>query len=89
MGGGTAVQGADDVVRLDKFDTSNPAVMQILLYAAVLTVLISRELLGLVIDSADDEAVFLPRRGAAILRSHAQRILDRLGTFSATRHRSC
>lgn len=45
---------------LDEFDTSNPAVVEILLYAAVLTLLVSRELLELVIDHADAEAVFPP-----------------------------
>ena len=66
---------------LDEFDTSNPAVVQILLYAAVLTLLVSRELLGLVIEYADNDAVFLPERWAATFRSHAQRILKRLSDY--------
>lgn len=66
---------------LDKFDTSNPAVVEILLYAAVLTLLVSRELLELVIEYADDDAVFPPERWAATLRSHAQRILKRLSNY--------
>jgi len=66
---------------LDEFDTSNPAVVQILLYAAVLTLLVSRELLGLVIEYADDDAVFPPERWAATFRSHAQRILKRLSDY--------
>ena len=66
---------------LDEFDTTNPAVVEILLYAAVLTLLVSRELLELVIEHADDVAVFLPERWAAAFRSHAQRILKRLSDY--------
>ena len=66
---------------LDEFDTSNPAVVEILLYAAVLTLLVSRELLKLVIDHADEDAVFPPERWAATLRSHAQQILKRLSDY--------
>jgi len=47
------------------------AVVQILLYAAVLTLLVSRELLGLVIQRAGNNAVFPPERWAATFRSHA------------------
>jgi putative transposase len=56
---------------LDEFDTSNPAVVKILLYAAVLTLLVNRELMDLVIEHADDDAVFPPERWAATFRSHA------------------
>jgi len=66
---------------LDEFDTSNAAVVQILLYAAVLTLLVSRELLGLVIEHAGDDAVFPPERWAATFRSHAQQILKRLSDY--------
>jgi putative transposase len=66
---------------LDKFDTSNPAVVKILLYATILTLLVSRELLDLVIECADDEAVFPPERWAATFRSHAQQILKRLSNY--------
>ncbi|GAA0249771.1 hypothetical protein GCM10009000_077540 [Halobacterium noricense] len=45
---------------LDEFGTSNPAVVEILLYAAILTLLVNRELLDLVIECADEEAVFPP-----------------------------
>ena len=55
--------------------------VQILLYAAVLTLLVSCELLGLVIEYADDDAVFPPERWAATFRSHAQRILKRLSDY--------
>ena len=66
---------------LDKFDTNNPVVVEILLYAAVLTLLVSRELLELVIKHAEDEAVFPPERWAATFRSHAQQILKRLSNY--------
>ena len=66
---------------LDEFDTTNPAVVEILLYAAVLTLLVSRELLELVIEHTDDDAVFPPERWAATFRSHAQRILKRLSDY--------
>ena len=65
----------------DEFNTSNPAVVQMLLYAAVLTLLVSRELLGLVIEHAGDDAVFPPERWAATFRSHAQQILKRLSDY--------
>jgi len=66
---------------LDEFDTTNPAVVEILLYAAVLTLLVSRELLELAIEQADDDAVFPPERWAATFRSHAQQILKRLSDY--------
>jgi hypothetical protein len=66
---------------LDEFNTTNPAVIEILLYAAVLTLLVSRELLELVIEHADDDTVFPPERWAATFRSHAQRILKRLSNY--------
>ena len=66
---------------LDEFNTTNPAVIKILLYPAVLTLLVSRELLELVIEHADDDTVFPPERWAATFRSHAQRILKRLSNY--------
>jgi putative transposase len=56
---------------LDEFDTSDPDVVKILLYAALLSLLVSRELLDLVTEQADDEIVFPPERWAATFRSHA------------------
>ncbi len=41
---------------LDEFDTNNPDVVKILLYAALLSLLVSRELLDLVTEQADDES---------------------------------
>ncbi|MFC7026463.1 IS4 family transposase [Halomicroarcula sp. GCM10025324] len=66
---------------LDEFDTSNPDVVEILLYAALLSLLVSRDLLDLVTEQADDEIVFPPERWAATFRSHAQLILHELGEY--------
>ncbi len=66
---------------LDEFDTADPAVVEILVYAALLSLLVSRDLLGLVTEVADDEIVFPPERWAATFRSHAQLILSKLGEF--------
>ena len=41
----------------------------------------SRELLNLVTEQADDEIVFPPERWAATFRSHAQFILHELGEY--------
>jgi putative transposase len=67
--------------RLDEFDTKKPHIVEILIYAALLSLVVSRELLSLVIEHADDAAVFPPERWAATFRSHAQLILDRLRQF--------
>jgi putative transposase len=66
---------------LDEFDTTNPDVVEILLYAALLSLLVSRDLLDLLTEQADDDIVFPPERWAAIFRSHAQLILHELGEF--------
>jgi putative transposase len=66
---------------LDEFDTSNADVVEILLYAALLSLLVSRDLLDLVTEEADDEIVFPPERWAATFRSHAQLILHELGEY--------
>ena len=66
---------------LDEFDTSDPAVVEILVYAALLSLLVSCDLLGLVTEVTDDEIVFSPERWAATFRSHAQVILSKLGEF--------
>jgi len=64
---------------LDEFSTSKKHVVEILLYAALLSLLVSRDLLDLVTEQADDELVFPPERWAATFRSHAQLILHELG----------
>ncbi|ELY59308.1 IS4 family transposase [Natronococcus jeotgali] len=66
---------------LDEFNTANPAVVKILLYAALLSLLVSRDLLDLVTEQAADEIVFPPERWAATFRSHAQIILHELGKY--------
>ena len=47
---------------LDEFDTTKMHVVEILLYAALLSLLVSRDLLDLVTEQADDEIVFPPER---------------------------
>ena len=66
---------------LDEFNTTKPHIVEILVYAALLSLVVSRELLSLVIEHAEDDAVFPPERWAATFRSHAQLILDRLRQF--------
>jgi len=66
---------------LDEFDTTKKHVVEILLYAALLSLLVSRDLLDLVTEQADDEIVFPPERWAATFRSHAQLILHELGEY--------
>jgi putative transposase len=46
-----------------------------------LSLVVSRELLSLVIEHAEDTAVFPPERWAATFRSHAQLILYELGEY--------
>ena len=74
---------------LDEFDTSDPAVVEILVYAALLSLLVSRDLLRLVTEVADDEIVFPPERWAAIFRSHAQLISQNSVSSWDTRHSHC
>ncbi|PGF17247.1 IS4 family transposase [Natrinema sp. CBA1119] len=66
---------------LDEFDTTKKHVVEILLYAALLSLLVSRELLDLVTEQADDEIMFPPERWAATFRSHAQLILHELSEY--------
>ncbi|MDB2245257.1 IS4 family transposase [Halorubrum ezzemoulense] len=66
---------------LDEFDTSDKHVVRILSYAALLSLLVSRGLLDLVTEQANDEFVFPTERWAATFRSHAQLILHELGEF--------
>ena len=65
----------------DEFDTSKKHIVEVLVYAALLSLLASRELLDLVTKQADNEIVFPPERWAATFRSHAQLILHRLGEY--------
>ncbi len=66
---------------MDEFSTSKKHVVEILLYAALLSLLVSRDLLDLVTEQADSEVVFPPERWAATFRSHAQLILHELGEY--------
>jgi IS4 transposase len=63
---------------LDEFDTTKKHIVKILVYAALLTLIVSRTLLDLVTEHAEDDAVFPPERWAATFRSHAQLILKEL-----------
>jgi IS4 transposase len=67
--------------KLDEFNTSKKHIVEILVYAALLSLLVSRELLDLITEHADDEIVFPPERWAATFRSHAQLILHQLGEY--------
>jgi len=66
---------------LDEFDTGKTYIVEILLYAAVLSMLVSRDLLALVTEQADDKIVFPLERWAATFRSHAQLIFHELGEY--------
>ena len=66
---------------LDEFDTTKEHIVKILVFAALLSLLVSRELLGLVMECAEDDAVFPPGRWAATFRSHAQLILSDLSEY--------
>ena len=66
---------------LDEFDTMKKHVVEILLYAALLSLLVSRELLDLVTEQADDEIVFPPERWACDRKVAAQLILHELGEY--------
>jgi len=63
---------------LDEFDTTKKHIVEILVYAALLTLIASRTLLDLVTEYAEDDAIFPPERWAATFRSHAQLILQKL-----------
>jgi putative transposase len=65
---------------LDEFDTGNENVVN-LLYAVLLSLLVSRNLLALVTEQAHEDIVFPTERWAATFRSHAQLILHELGEY--------
>ena len=66
---------------LDEFETMKTHIVKILVYAALLSLLVSRELLALVTEYANEEIVFPPRHWVATVRAHAQFILHELGAF--------
>ncbi len=73
---------------LDEFETSKPHVVKILLYAAMLSLVMSRDLESLVTEEVVDGIVFPPERWAATFRSHAQLILNELGEYLGTHRRT-
>ena len=65
---------------LGEFNTTKKHVIEIFAYAALLTLLVSRELLDSLSGHAADDAVFPSERWAAT-RSHAQLILHELSQY--------
>ncbi len=55
------VSATQDEYELDEFNTTKEHIVKILVYAALLSLLVSRELLALVTECAEDEAV-IPTR---------------------------
>jgi putative transposase len=55
--------------------------VEVLLYAALLSLLVSRDLLDQVTEQADNEILFPSDRWRSIFRLHAQLILHELGGF--------
>jgi len=74
---------------LDEFDTSDEHVVRILLYAALLSLLVSRDLLDLVTEQADDELVFPTERWAATFGRTPSLFSTNSVSSSATHHRRC
>jgi putative transposase len=66
---------------LDEFDTSNPDVVEILLYVSLLSLLLSRELLIWSPSKPMTTSCFHRNAGRATGVSHAQIILHELGEF--------
>ncbi len=65
----------------DECDTGKAYIVKVLLYAALLSLLVSRDLLDLVTEQDADEIVFPPERWVATFQSHAQLILHELGEY--------
>ena len=63
---------------LDELNTRKKHIVEILVYAALLMLLVSRELLDVVSEHAADEAVFSSERWATTFRSHTRLILHEL-----------
>jgi putative transposase len=83
MGSRVVVPELKTQYELDEFDTTKKHIVEILLYAALLSLVVSHDLLGLVIEHADDGTVFPPERWAATFRSPAQLILRELREYLA------
>ena len=70
--------------RLEELPSSKPRIVKVLILASVLTLVVSRVLLSLFREIADergDEAVFPPERFGRIFESFAPTIADRLSRF--------
>lgn len=74
---------------LDKFDTSNAVEAETLLYTALLSLLVSRDLLDIVTEQADDEFVFPPECWAATSGRTLSSSSTNSTTASATRYCRC
>jgi len=74
---------------LDEFDASKERVVRILLYAGLLSLQMSRDLLDLVTEQVNNEIVFPPERQVTTFRSHARSSSTNLASISTTRHRRC
>jgi len=74
---------------LDEFDTSNEDVVKILLYAALLSLLVSRELLELVTEQAGDGSCFRRSAGRRPSGRTPSSSSTNSASISATRHRRC
>jgi len=74
---------------MDEFDTSDEHVVRILLYAALLSLLVSRDLLDLVTEQADDELVFPTSAGRRPFGRTPSLFSTNSVSSSATHHRRC
>jgi putative transposase len=66
---------------LDEIDTSKTHIVEILLYTALLSLFVGRDLLELVTVQTDDEIVFSLEHWAGTVRSYAQLILHERGEY--------
>ncbi|ELZ02165.1 transposase [Natrialba aegyptia DSM 13077] len=69
--------------KLDEFDTTKKHIVEILLYAVLLSLVVSRDLLGLVIEHADGGSCCAGTLGSNF-RLHAKLILRELREYFAT-----
>jgi putative transposase len=87
MGRETLILELNTQYELEEFDTSNPDIMKLLLNVALLSLLVSRNLLDLVTKQATDELMFPLESSAVTFCSHAPLILhDSVGSSSTNRY---
>ena len=70
--------------RLDELPSSKPQIVKVLILASVLTLVVSRVLLGLfreVAEKRGDDVTFPPERFAQVFESYAPKIADSLSVF--------